>query len=93
MRCQTWIALTVSAADNLAALQARSARIPLQETTQVAVRRLADHLREIGWEAGMVGPDDVPGLLEPDRTRDVARSAAGLGLRCGIPGQRGRRAA
>jgi type VII secretion protein EccE len=62
---QTWIALTVSAAENLAALQARSARIPLQETTQVAVRRLADHLREIGWEAGMVGPDDVPGLLEP----------------------------
>ena len=62
--CQTWIALTVSAADNLAALQARSSRVPLQETTQIAARRLADHLREIGWETGMSGPDDVPWLLD-----------------------------
>jgi type VII secretion protein EccE len=62
--CQTWIALTVSAADNLAALRARSSRIPLHETTQVAVRRLADHLREIGWEASVSGPDQVPGLLD-----------------------------
>jgi type VII secretion protein EccE len=63
--CQSWIALTVSAADNLAALQARSSRIPLHETTQVAARRLADHLREIGWEASISGPDDVPRLLDP----------------------------
>jgi type VII secretion protein EccE len=63
--CQTWIALTVSATDNLAALQARSSRIPLHETTQVAARRLADHLREIGWEASTAGPDDVARLLEP----------------------------
>jgi type VII secretion protein EccE len=62
--CQTWIALTVSAADNLAALRARSSRIPLHETTQVAVRRLADHLREIGWEASVSGPDQVPWLLD-----------------------------
>jgi type VII secretion protein EccE len=62
--CQTWIALTVSAADNLAALRARSSRIPLRETTQVAVRRLADHLREIGWEATVSGPDVVPRLLD-----------------------------
>ena len=62
--CQTWIALTVSAADNLAALQARSSRIPLRQTTQVAVRRLADHLREIGWEATVVEPDVVPRLLD-----------------------------
>ena len=64
--CQTWIALKVSAADNLAALQARSSRIPLHETTQVAARRLADHLRENGWEASMARPEDVPRLLEPD---------------------------
>jgi type VII secretion protein EccE len=63
--CQTWIALTVSAADNLAALRARSSRIPLHETTQVAVRRLADHLREIGWEASASGPDEVPRLVDP----------------------------
>jgi type VII secretion protein EccE len=64
-RRETWIGLTVSAADNLAALQARSSRIPLHETTQVVARRLADHLREIGWEASMAGPDDVPRLLAP----------------------------
>jgi type VII secretion protein EccE len=62
-RRETWIGLTVSAADNLTALQARSARIPLHETAEVAMRRLADHLRELGWEASMVGPDDVPRLL------------------------------
>lgn len=63
---ETWIGLTVSAADNLTALQARSARIPLHETAEVAVRRLADHLRELGWEASMVGPDDIPRLLTPN---------------------------
>ena len=62
--CQTWIALTVSVADNLAALRARSPRIPLHETTQVAVRRLADRLREIGWEATVSGPDVIPQLLD-----------------------------
>ncbi|MCV7121576.1 type VII secretion protein EccE [Mycobacterium lacus] len=63
---QTWIGLTVSADDNLAALQARSPRIPLHETAQVAARRLADHLREMGWEASAAGPDDIPGLLAAD---------------------------
>jgi type VII secretion protein EccE len=63
---ETWIGLTVSAADNLAALRARSSRIPLHETAQVAARRLADHLREVGWEAHTVDPDDVPRLLAPN---------------------------
>jgi len=57
---QTWIGLTMSAADNLEALQARSSRIPLHETAQVAARRLADHLREVGWEANLVAGEDVP---------------------------------
>jgi len=57
---QTWIGLTLSAVDNLAALQARGPRIPLHETAEVAVRRLADHLRETGWTAVLVGPDDLP---------------------------------
>lgn len=59
---QTWIGLTVSAADNLAALQARCARIPLQQATLVAARRLASQLRELGWAACIAGPDDVPPL-------------------------------
>jgi type VII secretion protein EccE len=57
---ETWIGLTLSAADNLAALQARSPLIPLHETAEVAVRRLADHLRESGWNASIVEPDDIP---------------------------------
>lgn len=60
---EVWIGLTVSAAANLAALQARSPQIPLQETAEVAARRLADHLREIGWDVTMVGRDDMPRLL------------------------------
>jgi type VII secretion protein EccE len=59
---ETWIGLTISAVDNLAALQARSARIPLHDTAEVAARRLADHLREIGWEASTVGAKAVPRL-------------------------------
>lgn len=59
----TWIGLTLSAVDNLAALQARSARIPLHETAEVAARRLADHLREIGFDANTVAAEDVPEVL------------------------------
>jgi type VII secretion protein EccE len=59
---ETWIGLTLSAADNLAALQARSPQIPLHETAEVAARRLADHLRESGWTAAIAEPDDIPEL-------------------------------
>jgi type VII secretion protein EccE len=59
---ETWIGLTLSAADNLAALQARSPQIPLHQTAEVAARRLADHLRESGWTASIADPDDIPGL-------------------------------
>ncbi|SPM33275.1 type VII secretion protein EccE [Mycobacterium rhizamassiliense] len=64
-RRETWVGITISAADNLAALQARSSRIPLQETAEVVARRLADHLREIGWDANVVGVEDVPRLVTP----------------------------
>ena len=49
----TWVGLTLGAADNIAALRARSARIPLHDTVVVAARRMADHLREAGWEVGV----------------------------------------
>lgn len=78
-RRETWIGLTISAADNLAALQARSPRIPLHETAQVAARRLADHLREAGWEAATVAPEGVPRLLSPNARetwRGVQRGAS-----------------
>ena len=78
-RRETWIGLTISATDNLAALRGRSARIPLHETAQVAARRLADHLRELGWEATIVAPDDVPRLLTAnscERWSGVQRGAS-----------------
>lgn len=78
-RRETWIGLTVSAADNLAALRARSPRIPLHETVGVAARRLADHLREFGWDVVTVAPEDVPRLVVPnsrERWRCVQRGAS-----------------
>lgn len=62
---QTWVGVTLSAAANLAALRARSRRIPLYQTAEVAARRLADHLREHGWEVAGAGPDDIAQALPP----------------------------
>lgn len=57
---RTWVSLTVSAADNLSALQARSPQIPLRRTAEVAARRLADHLRELGWTAQITESPGAP---------------------------------
>lgn len=62
---QTWIGLTIKAADNLAALQARSPQIPLDKTAEVAARRLADELRESGWTAVLTDPYHVPRVFAP----------------------------
>ncbi|MEV3903360.1 type VII secretion protein EccE [Mycobacterium sp. NPDC050551] len=56
----TWVSLTLGAADNLAALRARSTSIPLQETAQIAGRRLTDHLREAGWNVTLEERADTP---------------------------------
>ncbi|MDQ2637268.1 MAG: type VII secretion protein EccE [Actinomycetota bacterium] len=56
----TWISMTLNAADNLTALMARSPELPLLATTEVVGRRLADHLRETGLEAAIVGVADPP---------------------------------
>lgn len=69
----TWIGLTYSAAPNLAALQARSASIPLQRTVDIAVRRLADHLREIGWDTAVLADDEIPSLIDAS-ARETWRS-------------------
>jgi type VII secretion protein EccE len=61
----TWVGLTMSAAANLSALQARSTDIPLRETAEVTLRRLADHLRELGYPASTVDVD-VPDLVGPE---------------------------
>lgn len=59
----TWISLTLAAADNLPALIARSPRIPLRDTAEVHARRLAEHLRERGWDVTAVDCADTP--VEP----------------------------
>lgn len=66
-RRSTFVALTMATTPNLAALQARSPEMPLRRTAEVAARRLADQLRELGWEATPVtGGLDVPELLGPE---------------------------
>ncbi|WP_167107472.1 type VII secretion protein EccE [Mycobacterium sp. DL592] len=61
-----WIGLRFSAAANLAALQARSTRIPLRATARNAARRLVEHLDDRGWTAHLVEPDQVPEMLAAD---------------------------
>lgn len=50
----TWVSMTLGATDNLAALRARSAEIPLHDTAETVGRRLADQLREAGLNAAIV---------------------------------------
>jgi type VII secretion protein EccE len=83
---QTWVGLTLAAEDNLTALQARSARIPLHDTADIAARRLADHLRENGWTVTAVEggqPDPVSGEAK-ESWRAVA-DAAGFVAAYAVP--------
>ncbi|MCK0177281.1 MULTISPECIES: type VII secretion protein EccE [Mycobacteriaceae] len=73
----TWIAVTVGATENLAALQARSPQLPLRETADVAARRLADHLREIGWHITPVGDTDTPVAAAAKETWRGLRTGSG----------------
>ncbi|KUI31498.1 type VII secretion protein EccE [Mycobacterium sp. IS-1496] len=70
----TWIAVTVGAAENLAALRARSADLPLRQTTEIAARRLTDHLRELGWTVTPVDETDSP---VPRSARETWRGLRG----------------
>jgi type VII secretion protein EccE len=56
----TWIGVTLDAAGNLAALQARSAQLPLAATAEIVGRRLADQLRETGLDAVIVDDAETP---------------------------------
>jgi type VII secretion protein EccE len=76
-RRTTWIGLTFDAADNLAELAARSPDIPLDETAEIAVRRLRDHLREAGLRTTVVDPADVPPLSAGKETWRGVRTDAG----------------
>ena len=69
----TWVSLTLGAADNIAALTARSARIPLRDTAHLAARRLADHLRELGWQVSF---DESPPVLVGDDAKETWRGVS-----------------
>lgn len=58
----TWIGLTMSAAANLLALQARSSNVPLLGVAEATLRRLADELREEGWTL-TTSEADAPKML------------------------------
>lgn len=75
----TWIGLTISAAANLPALQARSSAVPLRGVAEATVRRLADELRERGWvlSTSEVEVPDLLGAGATERWRSVADSAGG----------------
>ena len=82
----TWVGMTVSAASNIAALQARSVLLPLRDTAETALRRLADHLRELGWSVSTVDID-VPDLLGPqtkERWRAVQDGSYGYVAAYGV---------
>jgi type VII secretion protein EccE len=72
----TWISMTLSATDNLTALRARSAELPLLDTAEIVGRRLADHLRETGLSAVIVDEAPAP-LAEGSREKWRAVSEDG----------------
>jgi len=49
----TWVSLVLDASANLAALQARSSDLPLDQTAQVVARRLSEYLGELGLRAAV----------------------------------------
>lgn len=75
----TWIGMTLSVVSNIIALQARSVTIPLRETADITLRRLADELRELGFTlTASIG--DIPDPLGPqakERWRAVADGGSG----------------
>ncbi|OBK71956.1 type VII secretion protein EccE [Mycobacterium sp. 1274761.0] len=73
----TWITLTLDATENLAALRARSADIPLEETAAIAIRRLRDHLTEFGFSTTVVDPGEVPALPKGKETWRGVRTDSG----------------
>jgi type VII secretion protein EccE len=67
----TWVSVTLDAADNLAALQARSPQLPLTDTVAVVTRRLVGHLRETGVEAVIADTAPAPSTAGRERWRTI----------------------
>jgi type VII secretion protein EccE len=68
---RTWVSVTVAAASNLAALQARSTDLPLTDTAEKVARRLADQLREAGVPVTVT---DAPLIPRSEGSRETWRA-------------------
>lgn len=76
----TWIGLTISAAANLPALQARSSCVPLRGVAEATLRRLADELRGHGLTltTSEINVPDLVGAEMEECWRAVADGGRGF---------------
>lgn len=82
---RAWVSVTVAAASNIAALQARSSDLPLADTAETVARRLGDQLREAGVSVGVT--EAAPALVAPDarETWRAVRDGGGYLTAYGLP--------
>lgn len=82
---RVWVSVTVAVSSNIAALQARSADLPLADTAEKVARRLADQLREAGVPVTVT--DAAPALVASDarETWRAVRDGDGYLTAYGLP--------
>lgn len=80
-----WVSVTVAAASNLAALQARSSDLPLADTAEKVARRLADQLREAGVAVAVTGAAPAPRSDGARETWRAVRDEDGYLTAYGLP--------
>ncbi|MUL76245.1 type VII secretion protein EccE [Mycolicibacterium sp. CBMA 226] len=82
---RTWVSVTVAAASNLAALQARSTDLPLADVTEKVTRRLADQLREAGVPVTVTDAAPTPRSDGSRETWRAVRDEDGYLTAYGLP--------
>ena len=80
-----WVSVTVTAASNLAALQARSSDLPLADTAEKVARRLADQLREAGVPVAVTEVAPTPIATDARETWRAVRDGDGYLTAYGLP--------
>ena len=82
---RAWVSVTVAAASNLAALQARSSDLPLADTAEKVARRLADQLREAGVPVVVTEAAPTPMATDARETWRAVRDGDGYLTAYGLP--------
>ncbi|OKH82217.1 hypothetical protein EB75_13140 [Mycobacterium sp. ST-F2] len=80
-----WVSVTVAAASNLAALQARSSDLPLADTAEKVARRLADQLREAGVPVTVTKAAPAPMATDACESWRAVRDGDGYLTAYGLP--------